>query len=134
MDGRKALPITTVLLILALALATVGVGYGLWSKTLFIEGDVRTGEVDAEMSVAEVDQSDSYNDICPSGGTTIGQDCDDDGFLNDDLEAVDPLTGEPKDIAECVAFVAGLPSRVNIDQMVVLARDQLGATGRIDRL
>jgi NADP-dependent 3-hydroxy acid dehydrogenase YdfG len=41
-------------------------------------------------------------------------------------EGVDALTAG--DIAECVAFVATRPSRVNIDQMVVLARDQLGAT------
>ena len=41
-------------------------------------------------------------------------------------EGVDALTAE--DIAECVAFVATRPARVNIDQMVVLARDQLGAT------
>jgi NADP-dependent 3-hydroxy acid dehydrogenase YdfG len=41
-------------------------------------------------------------------------------------EGVDALTAQ--DIAECVAFVATRPGRVNIDQMVVLARDQLGAT------
>jgi NADP-dependent 3-hydroxy acid dehydrogenase YdfG len=41
-------------------------------------------------------------------------------------EGVDALTAE--DIADCVAFVATRPSRVNIDQMIVLARDQLGAT------
>jgi NADP-dependent 3-hydroxy acid dehydrogenase YdfG len=41
-------------------------------------------------------------------------------------DGVDALTAE--DVAECVAFVATRPGRVNIDQMVVLARDQLGAT------
>lgn len=41
-------------------------------------------------------------------------------------EGVDALTAE--DIADCVAFVATRPARVNIDQMVVLARDQLGAS------
>lgn len=41
-------------------------------------------------------------------------------------EGVDALTA--RDVAECVAFVATRPGRVNIDQMVVLARDQLGAT------
>jgi NADP-dependent 3-hydroxy acid dehydrogenase YdfG len=40
-------------------------------------------------------------------------------------EGVEALTAE--DVAECVAFVATRPSRVNIDQMLVLARDQLGA-------
>ena len=41
-------------------------------------------------------------------------------------EGVEALTA--RDVAECVAFVATRPGRVNIDQMVVLARDQLGAT------
>ena len=50
MNTRKALPITTVLLILALALATVGVGYGLWAETLRITGTVETGEVDVGFS------------------------------------------------------------------------------------
>jgi len=34
--------------LLLLALATVGVGYGLWSKALTIEGQVLTGQVDAK--------------------------------------------------------------------------------------
>jgi len=59
MDGRKVLPITTVLLILALALATVGVGYGLWSKVLTIEGTVFTGEVNAQLSIEEIDEGDA---------------------------------------------------------------------------
>ena len=41
-------------------------------------------------------------------------------------EGVEALSAQ--DVAECVAFVATRPARVNIDQMVVLARDQLGAT------
>ena len=40
-------------------------------------------------------------------------------------EGVEPLT--PGDIADCVAFAATRPSRVNIDSMIVLARDQAGA-------
>jgi len=38
---------------------------------------------------------------------------------------VDPLSAD--DIAECVRWVAARPPHVNIDQMVVLARDQAGA-------
>ena len=41
-------------------------------------------------------------------------------------EGVEALTAE--DVAECITFVATRPSHVNIDQLVVLARDQLGAT------
>jgi 3-hydroxy acid dehydrogenase/malonic semialdehyde reductase len=47
-------------------------------------------------------------------------------------EGIEPLTAA--DIADCVTFAATRPSRVNLDRIVVLARDQLGATGRTDRL
>jgi NADP-dependent 3-hydroxy acid dehydrogenase YdfG len=40
-------------------------------------------------------------------------------------EGVTPLTAD--DIAECVRWVAARPSHVNIDRLVVLARDQAGA-------
>jgi NADP-dependent 3-hydroxy acid dehydrogenase YdfG len=40
-------------------------------------------------------------------------------------DGVEPLSAE--DVAECVRWVAARPSHVNIDQLVVLARDQVGA-------
>ena len=40
-------------------------------------------------------------------------------------EGVTPLTAE--DVAECVRWVVSRPSHVNVDQMIVLARDQAGA-------
>ena len=40
-------------------------------------------------------------------------------------EGVTPLTAD--DVAECVRWVAARPSHVNVDQMIVLARDQAGA-------
>jgi NADP-dependent 3-hydroxy acid dehydrogenase YdfG len=45
-------------------------------------------------------------------------------------EGVDALTAD--DVAGCIAFAATRPSRVNIDSLVVLPRDQAGA-GRIHR-
>jgi NADP-dependent 3-hydroxy acid dehydrogenase YdfG len=41
------------------------------------------------------------------------------------VEGVDALRAE--DVAECVRWVASRPARVNVDQMIVLARDQAGA-------
>jgi NADP-dependent 3-hydroxy acid dehydrogenase YdfG len=38
---------------------------------------------------------------------------------------VTPLTAD--DVAECISFAVTRPSHVNIDQMIVLARDQAGA-------
>jgi NADP-dependent 3-hydroxy acid dehydrogenase YdfG len=40
-------------------------------------------------------------------------------------EGMTPLTGE--DVADCIAFAVTRPSHVNIDTLVVLARDQSGA-------
>lgn len=40
-------------------------------------------------------------------------------------EGVTPLTAN--DVAECVRWVASRPSHVNVDQMIVMARDQAGA-------
>jgi NADP-dependent 3-hydroxy acid dehydrogenase YdfG len=40
-------------------------------------------------------------------------------------EGMTPLNAD--DIAECVTFAVTRPSHVNIDQMIVLARDQVGA-------
>ncbi|MEJ5255981.1 MAG: SDR family NAD(P)-dependent oxidoreductase [Acidimicrobiales bacterium] len=40
-------------------------------------------------------------------------------------EGLTPLRAE--DIADCIAFAVTRPSHVNIDQMIVLARDQAGA-------
>ena len=40
-------------------------------------------------------------------------------------EGVTPLCAD--DVADCVAFVVTRPSHVNIDSLVVLARDQAGA-------
>jgi NADP-dependent 3-hydroxy acid dehydrogenase YdfG len=40
-------------------------------------------------------------------------------------QGVTPLTAD--DVAECITFAATRPSHVNIDSLVVLARDQAGA-------
>jgi len=40
-------------------------------------------------------------------------------------DGVVPLSAD--DVAECIAFAATRPSHVNIDAMIVLARDQAGA-------
>ena len=40
-------------------------------------------------------------------------------------EGVEPLSAD--DVAECVRWVASRPPHVNVDQLVVLARDQAGA-------
>jgi hypothetical protein len=85
MSKKRFFTFGTMIILMVLALASVGVGYGLWSETLLINGVVNTGTVDAALSIVEVDQSWNFND------GTIGN------GVNDDNEA------EGKDVAECVA-------------------------------
>jgi hypothetical protein len=120
---KKSLPLGAIVMLLILALATIGVGYGLWAKTLYIYGTINTGDLDAVLSVEEVDQLsnreepwkafNAYSDDCPVPGSySIGQDCDSDGFDSDDIEASDPATGLPKDVAECTAWLDELDPQI----------------------
>lgn len=95
---------------LLIALLTSGVAYGLWSKNLTLNGTVNTGSVDASFSLEEVDESGDFNDLCPSGGYTIGQDCDLDGFLDDHMEV------EDKDVGSCtVEMLDAYTMEVTVD-------------------
>jgi len=52
MFGRNAFPASTFFMVLLVALALLGVGYGLWSKVLYIDTTVATGYVDADFDAA----------------------------------------------------------------------------------
>ena len=78
---RKALPVGTLFMILVLALAFLGIGYGLWSKLLKIDGTINTGEVNVIFYDAFTDDDNEYDgDPCPivSGGS-----CDPSGFVEE---------------------------------------------------
>jgi hypothetical protein len=84
---KQGLPVGALVMVLVLALATLGVGYGLWSKTLYIEGTVTTGNVDAELSVEAVVE-------------------DEDIEVPTQLDGEDPDdTLEGKDVGECSAVL-----------------------------
>lgn len=53
---------TTVIVLLFVFLASIGVGYGLWSKTLQIDGSVNTGSVDAVFVNPFTDDDNTVND------------------------------------------------------------------------
>ncbi len=117
MSKRRGLPFGVMALLLILALAAIGVGYGLWSQTLVIAGTVSTGEVDAELSLEEIDLvalepwGDSFNDYAPQycDGFTIGQNCDDKDGLNDDFQV------ENKPVATCVGeFIDAWNMRITV--------------------
>jgi hypothetical protein len=83
---KKGLPIGTIVVILVIALAAIGVGYGLWSKVLFISGTVQTGNVNA---------------VFVSASTN------DDG-AGDILNPYDPLDpGYTKDVGSCTVAITG---------------------------
>ena len=100
---RKVLPVGTLFMVLVLALAFLGVGYGLWSKLLLIDGTINTGVVDAIFFEAFTDDDDVENNelkddgddvVCPVGGGS----CDPKAFgPNPDRYT--------KDVGHCEAIV-----------------------------
>ena len=59
-------------LLLLGALATMGIGYGLWAKTLTIDGVVHTGEVDARWVTRVCEEFNSWPDL-PSAPEDFGE-------------------------------------------------------------
>jgi len=64
--------ILTMAVILAIALGTLGVGYGLWSKTLTIEGQVNTGKVDGRWLFGGCFEFNSWPDF-PTSESDYGE-------------------------------------------------------------
>lgn len=79
---RKGLPIGTIVVILVIALAAIGIGYGLWSKVLFIGGVVHTGNVDADFDAANTTDPDATID--PGLDKNVGR-CEVTGVGTDEL-------------------------------------------------
>lgn len=116
MIKRKAIPVGTLFMTLVLALAFLGVGYGLWSKLLKIDGTINTGEVDAVFYTAFTDDDGTLDD--PAGVKDAG----DDGecVLYGD-SSCDPKEYGPdperydKDVGECFAVIdSGDPQKLHI--------------------
>ena len=83
--------------LLVLALASLGVGYGLWSKTLYINGTVGTGDVDAEWtSVGCFDNEPGLPEPKDIGITRGWIDPDDAQILHFEIE-----NGYPSYIGDC---------------------------------
>lgn len=108
---RKAPPVAAFSMLLVLALATVGVGYGLWSKILFIEGTVNTGDVNAEYVEAFTDDDNKLDDVTKDfnddDSCSIGSgSCD--PRESDEEDANDADHRYDKGVAECFASLAGV--------------------------
>lgn len=57
----KTAKLGAIFLVSVLALAGTGMGYAMWSETLYIDGWIQTGYIDAEWSIFEVDDSEPDN-------------------------------------------------------------------------
>jgi hypothetical protein len=105
---RRNLPLGALLMLMVLALASLGVGYGLWSETLTIRGEVHTGEVDARWVTAGCFEFNSWpalptapEDYGEAEGKDVGQwkisiDPDDDQILHFEI-----TNGYPSYAVDC---------------------------------
>ncbi len=60
---NNRMQMTTVIVLLFVFLASIGIGYALWSKTLYIDGTVNTGNVDAAFAPDPfTDDDNEFND------------------------------------------------------------------------
>lgn len=118
MQKQKLLPTSTIFLILIIALALLGVGYGIWSQSLFIRGTVVTGNVSAEFVRAFTDddgQVDNPAFDSQDTGTcaiSIGGDlsCDPADY------GPDPKPHHDKAVGVCIAEILGDPTHGAVTQ------------------
>ena len=71
---KRRPPLGVAAVLLLLGIVVIGVVYGLWSKTLFIDGTVNTGDLNAEWIVASSNDSGVQIDPCTPGFNPL--DCD----------------------------------------------------------
>lgn len=104
---RNSLPVGAFFMILVLALAGLGVGFGLWSKLLLIEGTVETGSVDAIFYEAFTDDDNEVdNPDKDAGDTGDVEPCPLFGDGSCDPSAFGPNPERyDKDVGECLVFI-----------------------------
>lgn len=105
---RNSMPIGALFMVLVLALAGLGVGYGLWSKLLLINGIVNTGTVDAMFALAFTDDDNVVNNGDKDGGATPDDgECELFGTGSCDPKAFGPNPDRyDKDVGVCRAAVS----------------------------
>lgn len=109
---RNALPTSSFFMVVLVALATVGVGYGLWSKVLTIEGTVNTGDVNAAFNPPFTDDDDDRNDPTRDAGDTgnclIGSGSCDPKETGAEIDTPQAIAAHryDKGVASCVAGLA----------------------------
>lgn len=116
--------VVTISLLVTIALSTLGVAYGLWTKTLVVEGTVRTGEVDLIFVDAFTDDDGRVDNAT--------KDSQDDGGPSEGFDAWGPASSaDPaasgrdekahydKDVAKCEASIHEDAQQGSIDKFDV---------------
>jgi hypothetical protein len=104
---NSRVPMTTTVVLLFIALASVGIGYGLWSKTLYIDGTVNTGSVDSVFVDPFTDDDNEVNDKELDAGD-VGE-CKE--YMYGEVGSCDPADSghnvprKDKDVGECFAVL-----------------------------
>jgi hypothetical protein len=99
---NNRVPMTTTVVLLFIALASVGIGYGLWSKTLYIDGTVNTGSVDSVFVDPFTDDDNEMNDSGLDVGDTGECLLYGDGSC-DPAASGHNVPRKDKDVGECIA-------------------------------
>lgn len=110
MHHRKSLPIGSLFIVLVIALAVIGVGYGLWSQSLFIRGRISTGAVSAEFLDAFTDDDGKVDD--PALDQNDTPDCSinvpgNPTSCDPAASGPDPKARRDKNVGQCKATVLG---------------------------
>jgi hypothetical protein len=60
-------------LAVVLALGSLGIGFALWSETLYIEGTVATGELDADLTIIDYWEDGDVKDVAWAEASVVGK-------------------------------------------------------------
>jgi hypothetical protein len=110
---NNRVPMTTTVVLLFIALASVGVGYGLWSKTLYIDGTVNTGSVNSIFDKEFTDDDNVIDDpdkdlgdtgICEPPDCLYGSGSPD--------PAASGMNRKDKDVGQCFAELDSQDSQI----------------------
>jgi len=96
-------------MVLVVALASLGIAFGLWSKTLYINGTVSTGSLHAELSVDAVTEYETKD--VGNCSATLGQTIQPNDTLN--IEITDAYPSYECDVRFDVHNTGSIPIHVN---------------------
>ncbi|MFQ5931946.1 MAG: hypothetical protein ACE5MM_06035 [Nitrospiraceae bacterium] len=113
---RNSLPIGTIFLVLVVALAALGVGYGLWTQSLFILGNVTTADVSGEFQGAFTDDDGNVDDPSLDSGD-MGE-CQEGANTGCDPAAggPDPKLRHDADVGRCTASVLPIGTTATVSK------------------